>query len=355
MASLEYKNFLDIKDNNVGKERRLELMSDILNNGTFLPKPVTYKDIDEDFRRWVEESLVITSEDGKEFPTMSLFSNQRFSEYTQSWKYTDINNNLMLNFKTISRDNYPQYGKIQNGYWNIPGVNRFYTMKKKIVLDDNGSESFLLLKMRQPTSIDFNYRLSIFTTKYESINTFNTLINKSFNSRQCYIRPNGHYMPMTLESISDESSYQIDDRQFYGQTYNIKIMGYIITEDDYRVEEVPLKRGLNIPQMPNTSHSPDVEIEECDNNEDVKLTIYFPLKCNKNMVHFTNDTKFLIKDLTLDNILNNYKLYVNGDIISKKEFILLNCNDEIKIVCQKIDKNKEAKFIINGTKNENIL
>ena len=47
---------------------------------------------------------------------------------------------------------------------------------------------------------------------------------------------------MTLDGVQDESNYQIDDRQFYGQSYNIKVMAYIITEEDYRVEQIPLKK-----------------------------------------------------------------------------------------------------------------
>lgn len=350
MGLVDYKNYLDIKSHYVGNDRRYELMSEILKNGTFLPKTVTYKDIDEDFKRWVEQELVITSNDGKEFPTMVLFTNQRFSEYTQSWKNVDGNGNLLLNFKTITRENNPQYGKIQNGFWNVPGDDRFYTMKKQIVLDDNGSESFLVLKMHQPTAIDFNFKLSIFTTNYESLNEFNTIINKKFRARQCYITPNGHNMPMTLDSIGDESSYQIDDRQFYAQNYTIKVMGYIITEDDYRVEEIPLKRGVNILEMPGKVNLPDVEIEECDSDNTLKLQIFFPLKCNKSIIHFTNDTDFTIQSIKLDNILNNYKLYVNGDLIDKDSTITLKENDEIKVCANKHDKNKEANILINGIK-----
>lgn len=344
----EYKNYLDIHDQAVGDERRYELMSEILKNGTFLPKTVEYKDIDEDFKRWVEEELKIVSDNGKEFPTMTLFSNQRFSEYTQSWRFTDKDKNLLLNFKSINRENNPQYGKIQNGYWNIPGEDRFYTMKKQIVLDDNGSESFLVLKMHQPMAIDLTYRLSIFTNKYQSINEFNTLVNRMFRARQCYIRPNGHFMPMTLESISDESSYQIDDRQFYAQTYNIKVMAYILTKDDYRVEEIPLKRGINIPDMPSKVNIPQAEIEECENGTDIKLSVFFPLKCNKSIIHFTNDTDFDITNIVTDNILKNYKLYVNGDIV--RENVTLHDGDEIKVMCNKMDKNQEASFTINGVK-----
>ena len=344
----EYKNYLDIHDQAVGDERRYELMSEILKNGTFLPKTVEYKDIDEDFKRWVEEELKIVSDNGKEFPTMTLFSNQRFSEYTQSWRFTDKDKNLLLNFKSINRENNPQYGKIQNGYWDIPGEDRFYTMKKQIVLDDNGSESFLVLKMHQPMAIDLTYRLSIFTNKYQSINEFNTLVNRMFRARQCYIRPNGHFMPMTLESISDESSYQIDDRQFYAQTYNIKVMAYILTKDDYRVEEIPLKRGINITDIPSKVNIPQAEIEECENGTDIKLNVFFPLKCNKSIIHFTNDTDFDITNIVTDNILKNYKLYVNGDIV--RENVTLHDGDEIKVMCNKMDKNQEASFTINGVK-----
>ena len=33
------------------------------------------------------------------------------------------------------------------------------------------SESFLDLRMKQPVAIDFEYKVSIFTTKYEKINS----------------------------------------------------------------------------------------------------------------------------------------------------------------------------------------
>lgn len=346
--SNSFKNFLDIKEHYVGNDRRSEMLSDIMKNNTFLPNTVVYKDIDADFKRFVEEELKIVSEDGKEFPTMTLFSNQRFSEYTQSWRYTDQNKNLLLNFKTINRENFPQYGKIQNGYYNIPGKERFYTIEKKIVQDDNGSESFLITKMRQPTAIDLKYKLSIFATKYESINSFNILVNQTFNSRQCYLKPNGHFMPMILENISDDSAYNIDDRQFYGQSYEIRVMAYIITEDDYRVEEVPLKRGFSLIQMARKKNIPDVEIEECDNNEDVILSIFYPTKCSKNYVRFNVDIDFIVNSIELENINNNYKIYINGEFIDNIKGILIKNGDEVKVSINKTLNKSESKLIIKG-------
>ena len=96
----KYINYIDLKYQSEGNERRYEMLGDILRGGTFLPNTVEYKDIDESFTEWVK-SLTIVSDEGKEFPTMTLFSNQRFSEYSQSWKFVDSNKNLLLNFKTI--------------------------------------------------------------------------------------------------------------------------------------------------------------------------------------------------------------------------------------------------------------
>ena len=343
---IEYKNFLQLKEPVEGKELQIQHLTDILKNGSFLPNTVVYKDIDDAFKVWVENELKITDFNGKDFPTIVLYSNQRFSEYTQSWKYTDSNNNILLNFKSITRENNPQYGTIQNRFWNIPGIERFFTMKKQIVLDDNGSESLLVLKMKQPTAIDINYKLSIFTTQYESINDFNILINKLFNARQCYIKPNEHYMPMVLDGINDESSYNIDDRQFYGQTYQIKVLGYIITEDDYRVEEIPLKSGISIPMLNSKKYIPEVEIEECEEDGKEKITIVFPSKTPRNTALFIMDTDFLIQKIETENVFNNYKIF-KDDVQQEKNIpLLLKENETIKFVVSKQEKNKEAKIVL---------
>jgi hypothetical protein len=344
----QYRNYLQLKPETVGNERRLELLSDILSGGTFLPKTVEYKDIDEAFKKWVEEKLYITAE-GKEVPTMVLYSNQRFSEYTQSWEFTDANKNLILNFKTVSRENNPQYGSIHNKLWNIPGE-RFYLMKRCKVLDDNGTESFLDLKMKQPMAIDLSYKVTIFCTKYQLINDFNTLVNGLFDARQEYIWPNNHPMPMTLDGVQDESNYQIDDRQFYGQSYNIKVMAYIITEDDYRVEEVPLKRKVIQTTMTNSKKAV-AEIDE-DINE---ITITFPSGCNK--AKFTIDCDFETTHQESENIKKEIlrftgeekllaTILVNDTEISTGKYIFKK-NDEIKVKIKKINEKETSvlKFL----------
>lgn len=347
----EYKNYLDLYNITEGEDKQVELLSDVLNNGNFLPKTLLYKDIDSSFKDWADDELQIVSDDGLKFPTMVLFSNQRFSEYTQSWKYTDDNDNLLLNFKTVNRENNPEYGKIQGQLYNIPGENRFYTMRKKVVLDDNGSESLLFLKMKQPTAIDLRYKLSVFTTKYDKLNEFNTIVNKKFNSRQCYIRPNGHYLPMILESISDESAYNMDDRQFYGQSYSIKVMGYIITDEDYRIEERPLKNKLSLPLMAKSNFSPSAEIEECETDSTIKIKGIFPKKCNKTTLNFVIDTDFILEKIIVSNIRNNYRITLNDKKINNTNLgIEVKDGTKIRIVAIKLTREEEGTIILSGKK-----
>ena len=100
------------RPSNEGNFRRVDSLKEPLKDGGFLPQPVLLKDLDEAFEKWTE-SIDITGPDGVIYPTFVLFSNQRFSEYSQTWKYVDDNNNLILNFKTVTRENNPEHGKKQ--------------------------------------------------------------------------------------------------------------------------------------------------------------------------------------------------------------------------------------------------
>ena len=115
-----YKNTLKLRNKPYGTELRKNMAKEILKDSTPLPQTLLYKDIDEEFERWVKEDLYMSFE-GEALPTISLFSNQRFSEYMQSWENVDDKKNLILNFKAISRENNPKAGTIVGQSRNIPG------------------------------------------------------------------------------------------------------------------------------------------------------------------------------------------------------------------------------------------
>lgn len=315
-----YLDFLDLRKKAAGHEERLGLLHDVLDGGGLTPPPVGLKDIDQAFRDFADKEMAMVADSGDVFPTMNLYSNQRFSEYTQSWNYTDSNQNLLLNFKTIRRETNPQWGREQAGGWNIPGK-RYWTMLQKRVLDDNGSESLLTVKAAQPACVDLKYTLSVFTTKFEKLNEFNELVNRAFSSRQKYLFPKGYAMAATLDGIADASSYNISDRQFYAQSCTITVNAYLFSEDDFRVENAPIKSKLSTRGLAGTGKGrrkiADIEIDECGDEEGrfykkpVTLTMTFP-PCT-NVAEFTIDTNFTVESVELKNTLKNYVLKVNGE------------------------------------------
>ena len=351
----KYLNYLHMDEKAVGNERRLEMLGDILKGSTFLPRPVLYDDIDRAFKEWVENELKISYNE-KVLPTMVMYSNQRFTEYSQTWSYTDENKNLILNFKTITRENNPEYGHIQGGLWNIPGDDRFYPMIRKVVLDDNGSESFLDLEMRQPMAIDFMYHVSIFTTNLKPINEFNMLVNDRFKARQAYIKPNEHFMPMTLENISDRSSYEINDRQFYSQSFDIKVMGYVIKEDDFRVKEYPLKFGarwyggilkkktakIDIEEYVNPCNSP--QYDEDEYFKQISVVITLP-PCVRE-TQFQIDTDFVFQGVLLNNI-RKYKIYVNDEEINGCDYFIPE-GAMIRVVIRRLHSDEDSVLTMLG-------
>jgi hypothetical protein len=352
-------NHLALREGVVGNERRVEILDKQFAMSTLLPKPVVYEDIDNAFKEFIK-SIEMVSDEGTVYPTMTLFSNQRFSEYSQTWKYTDKNNNILLNFKTVMRENNPQYGKIVGAGWNIPGDNRFYLMKRVKVLDDNGSESFLDLKVRQPMPVDLVYKTSIFTNKYQSLNKYNESVNELFRSRQQYVCPNGYYMPMMLEAISDESEYSIDDRQFYSQTFTIKLMGYIVREEDFRVDEIPLKRSVTSPFFTKTKRKKaDVEIEECE-LEPKEGYDFVPLKMNVtfpgcvNTVSFIMDEDFTIERCEYENLVSSCRIFVNDEEVFVGDLVIIRQNDNVRVKVRHKNPLKDGRLTIIGHDPNNV-
>lgn len=247
MGLIQPKPFLNkikLRNKSIGTERRRNLSKIILEKGTPFPTPITYEDIDSAFIEWVKDGLEISC-DGKRLPTYKLFSNQRISEYTQTWSQKDDSGNIVMNFKTITRENNPKKGSENGNLFNIPG-DRFYNMFCVPTLQENGTEAYDLYQMRQPFNVDFIFTLSIVTNKYELLNRFNEKVLNEFKSLQKYISINGHNMPMTLLDISDESDYSIDDRKYYSQSYKISLRAYIIREEDFRVISVPSRVKINV-------------------------------------------------------------------------------------------------------------
>lgn len=362
------KPFLDnfkLRKQAIGNERRLNMTKLILEHAPNFPLTVEYEDIDRSFQKWVEDELNI-SYGGQRLPTFKLFSNQRISEYAQNWNYLDDNGNLLMNFKTITRENNPKHGENQGNSYNIPGE-RKYPMFMVPVLQENGQQAYDMYSMKQPFCVDMLYSVNIITNKYELLNMMNQLVLKKFKSINCYINPNNHYMPMTLENVSDESEYNIDDRKYYSQSFLIKIKAYIITEDDYQVTRLPSRVSVRMLGVNDTVKKPRIEIEEDYINNDkcqfpnnnnqyyhqkLKLNITYPLCSNK--AEFDADFDMIIDTYDVYNVYD-FVLCINGE---KQNLdippIYIYSGDNVSVEITKDEETNEAKVILSGF-NPNVI
>lgn len=312
--SREYKNILNLRAKTFGNERRKNLVKEVLQDSTPLPQPLEYEDIDNEFIKWVENDLNLSFED-KQIPTFTLLSNQRFSEYMQSWQHVDDKKNFILNFKSITRENNPKLGTIVGDTKNIPGDIDFL-MKRVQAVDKAGRRYFIEYRTKQPIAIDLIYTVSIFTNKYEMLNKFNQLVNEKFKAIDCYIRPNGHFIPMKLNDISDESEYSIDNRRFYSQSYLITVMGYVMPKESFSTVEVPmLKFDIYDGDTDNRKTYTDIENIQCEEERKynagytkVLLSINVP-SCKTNG-KFTIDCEFKGTSCKLTNV-KFFNLFIN--------------------------------------------
>lgn len=343
----KYITTVKLTDKEYGMALRKSYAKTILYKAPTIPKPLEYKDIDLAFNNFVENEINIIIKD-KKIPTFTLYSNQRFSEYSQTWQHTDEENNLLTNFKTVSREPNPKSGDNQGGLWNIPGEQK-YTLLTRTVLDDNGQESYEVYSVKQPYCVNMIYRIGIIADMYESLNKFNEEIHNLFKSRQHYIRPNGYYIPLVIEDISDNTEYTISDRKFYNQVVTIKAMAYIIREEDFEVRKYPKTPKLYL-QGDVRKPKPEVNIDEYFNekinNTSITLTIDFKEFQTKS--EFIIDTDFNIENIELYNI-RNIRVSVNDvPYFIDKGFEVKN-NDNIKVFIKQLDPAEKSQVKFIGT------
>lgn len=351
------KNTLRLNSPQDPIERRLSYVKDILSDSSFFPKSVVYRDIDEEFIKWVEEELKIEFEENT-VPTYALFSNQRYSEYMQMWENTDDNYNIKLNFKVVTRENNPKEGTMYDKKGRIPTATK-YLMNRIEALNDQGKMCAVEYRMAQPIPVDINYKVTIVTNKYELLNEFSMMVHDKFSSLYSYIFPNGHPMSIKLNNINDESEYNVDDRQYFSQTYDILLRGYIIRDEDFDIEIKPIV-SLHCIGGDIQKRIPQVEIEDLEimnscplekdgryYNQPIRITINFDRTAD-DYVEFMIDCDIMIDKIKTENV-RTCIVKVNDEIV-----ILDNCsyelkeNDKVSVKIKKVSYIKGAAIYIDG-------
>ena len=328
-----YRTNINIHQGKIGPERRQEILDGIADKGTFLPKGVLEEDMDQAVVDFVDsENGFSLTVDGNKVPVIFL-TIQRWTEFSKTWQFSDKYKNIELPFITVVRKPDIQQGQNQAGLWNIPG-GRTYTYIK-VPTWDGIRKGVDLYKVPQPTPVDMQYEIRIFTNKMKDLNKFNRIIQRAFQSRQCYINVNGHPMPLHLESIGDESNIDdFENRRFYVQLFETKLLGYILDEDDYQVVPTPNRTMIAMEVQETTKIYNQVVFEPIINVNSVTYTFDFKPKSES---QFTFISQYGTSFTQLTNILNISRIVItingigvfDGTILNTP--LVINANDTVTI------------------------
>jgi hypothetical protein len=328
----------------VGKERREELLDQITDNGTFLPKGVLHADLDRGVLDFVKNDLKLVV-DGKVVPTVDkIITTQSWAQFTETWEFQDLDKNVSLPFIITIRKPEVKYGKLggQNIFQNIPERLRFtyYTVPNW----DGQRKGADVYKIPQPIPVDITYNVKIFCNRMREINEFNKIILQKFTSKQAYTQINGHFMPLTTADPTDESAKEIEKRKYYIMSYEFTLNGFIIDDEEFQVSPA-ITRQVSLFEFDTSKKSKRAKIEP-PRPDSFDLDLVF-VSGNTQLSEVFRYTTDLNVGLT-DNV-SSYSVTINGNYVGDDlSTIQITNGDTFSISVVKIDNTKKSTIKTNA-------
>jgi len=317
---------LDLNNKVEGVGRVNDIMFGLVDGKNIAPKAISYKDIDSEMENFVSTKLNVLF-GGQQIKTF-FFAQQRMSEFTKTWEMVDENKNILPNFKIVTRENNPKPGTMQGGFMNIPGDLYFNigTFDKW----DGENKITVTYKMKQPYCVDILYNIKFVTNRFNLINELNNKVNAAFKSKQAYLNVNGHFMPIVLEDVGDESDYDLDQRKIFVQNFQLKVSGYIINEEDIIVEENISRALLGI--------EIDTKRPSLVSKKNNNLIVEFPRKSRTVMTFKSDNDYHIIGVETSGSNILSYMIMVNGELVSND--FNLQKYDRVQVKIERENRNE---------------
>jgi len=214
--------------------RRKQLAEFISEDGTFLPKSVLHEDLDLGMLEFVKDRLKITI-NGKAISFVDqILTLQRWAEFAETWSFVDKDLNPKIPFLVVVRNPDVQYGSNPALLYTIPDRRTFHYAK--VPTWDGQRKGMDLYKIPQPVPVDITYELKIVCNRMRDLNRFNKVMMQTFTSRQAYTFVKGHYIPIVMNGVSDESQQtDLEKRKFYSQNYSLQLQGFLIDEEEFEI------------------------------------------------------------------------------------------------------------------------
>ena len=211
---------------------------------------------------------------------------------------------------------------------------------------DNGVKGMDVYTIPQPVPVDIKFSIKIICNRMRELNSFNKVVVEKFSSRQAYTVIKGHYIPIIMDDLQDESVTEIEKRKYYIQSYNFTMMGFLMDENEFQVSP-GVSRTFTLLETSQRSAKIKKNRRALDNTSNFDLVLDFPFGEN----NFTQEFKYPanLKSVGLDNI-DTYDVLINGLFYGSNIFdnvdgvIRLNSDDVLSITVQKTDNTIPAKI-----------
>ncbi len=345
MLPKKIKKNINLSPEKSGIARRYQLLDDINENGTYLPKSLLHEDLDGGFLNFVKEDLK-TDINGKIIPVVDiLLTSQNWAQFTQTWDFNDLDKNSKPPFITTIRTPEVKFGTLPSLKYNIPNRKQYYYAA--IPTWDGARKGLDIYTIPQPVPVDIKYTVKIICNRMRELNLFNQVVIEKFASRQSYTQVKGHYIPIILDEISDESVMELEKRRYYIQSYSFTLQGFLIDENEFEVKPA-ITRALILVET--ESQKKRNKIKKNPRNPDTtNLTFNFPVGITSQTQTFEYTTNLKLN--ATDNI-SSYSIYINnlyyGNSVPNlfQGEIQINTNDVLKIEVVKtnISDNSNIEF-----------
>ena len=339
----KFKKTLDLPvvDPNGGPKAYIE---NYLNtNPGNLPRGIDFVDLDNGFVEWVKSDLNTVIE-GEPVP-VSFLTAQRWTEFTKTWQNSDKYKNIKIPFISVVRKPEVQPGTNPQDF-NIPFKDYRIPVSVIPTWDGNkkGADVYLI---PQPVGVDLTYTVRFFTYRMSELNVLNEKVLSMFASAQAYVNIKGHYFPIMLESVGDESTItDLEGKRYYVQTYELKMMAYILDEDKFEIRP-GLERAILSYEIDTKRPKVISKIIKDENNNDKTITLVVQF-----MVGSPTDLTFQADSIAYFSTIDTQNMSsiivrVNGAAVTLPFYVVVD--DVVSISIVRTDASQISELILRGT------
>lgn len=335
------KKNLPLTESKVGLARRQELVDKINKDGTFLPKSILHADLDGGFLDFVKNELKTTI-DGKSIPVIDiLLTTQNWAQFTETWEIQNLDNNVEPPFISVVRTPEVKYGTNPATLYTIPNRRQYFYAQ--VPTWDGQRAGVDVYKIPQPVPVDIIFQVKLVCNRMRELNAFNKNVIEKFSSLQAYQVIKGHYIPIKMTNITDESIMEMEKRKYYIQSYEFIMMGFLIDENEFTVTPA-INRVLQVLEVDQRKIKRQKKVVPETSKYDLNLIVKVGTDTIIQKIEYTADVYVgeLVNIESYEVYINNYFYGFNLSVIQ------INTNDTLKFVVVKDNPTQESIIKLNN-------